>query len=100
MPLGLANTPAILQRLVNDVQRHMINTFVFVYLDDILVLSQSLAKHADHVHAMLKCLLQNHLYVKAKKCELHKSTARNSSCLQPSLPPHLFLMMPRHCRAK
>ncbi|KAL0171103.1 hypothetical protein M9458_031414, partial [Cirrhinus mrigala] len=39
LPFGLANAPAIFQALVNDVLRDMINDFVFVYLDDILIFS-------------------------------------------------------------
>lgn len=36
-PFGLTNAPAVFQVLVNDVLRDMINCFVFVYLDDILI---------------------------------------------------------------
>ena len=41
MPFSLTNAPAVFQSLVNDVLRDMINKFVFVYLDDILVFSKS-----------------------------------------------------------
>jgi hypothetical protein len=41
IPFGLTNTPAVFQVLVNDVLRHMLNCFVFVYLDDILFFSRS-----------------------------------------------------------
>ncbi len=37
LPFGLVNAPAVFQALVNDVLRDMINVFVFVYLDDILI---------------------------------------------------------------
>lgn len=37
MPFGLANAPAVFQALVNDVLRDMLNIFVVVYLDDILI---------------------------------------------------------------
>ena len=37
MPFGLTNAPAVFQALINDVLRYMINHFVFVYLDDILI---------------------------------------------------------------
>lgn len=39
LPFGLVNTPAIFQALVNDVLRDMLNIFVFVYLNDILIFS-------------------------------------------------------------
>ena len=38
MPFGLTNTPAVFQALVNDVLCNMLNRFVFVYIDDILLL--------------------------------------------------------------
>lgn len=37
MPFGLTNAPAVFQTLVNDVLGDMLNAFVFVYLDDILI---------------------------------------------------------------
>jgi hypothetical protein len=49
MPFGLTNVPAVFQALVNDVLRDMLNWFVFVYLDDILIFSCSTEVHAFHV---------------------------------------------------
>ena len=72
MPFGLTNAPAVFQALVNDVLRDMLNKFVFVYLDDILVFSRSRKEHVQHVRQVLQRLLQNQLYVKAEKCEFHK----------------------------
>lgn len=46
--------------------------FVFVYLNDILIYSKSLAEHQKHVRLVLQRLLRNRLYVKAEKCEFHK----------------------------
>ena len=40
MPFGLTNAPAVFQALVNDVLRDFLNTFVVLYLEDILVFSQ------------------------------------------------------------
>lgn len=72
MPFGLTNAPAVFQNLVNDVLRDMLNVFVFVYLDDILVFSPDEETHKDHVRKVLQRLLDNQLYVKAEKCEFHK----------------------------
>ncbi|XP_023806908.1 uncharacterized protein LOC105356774 isoform X2 [Oryzias latipes] len=74
MPFGLTNAPAVFQNLVNDVLGDMINHFVFVYLDDILIFSRSKTEHVQHVRKVLLRLLQNQLYVKAEKCEFHVTT--------------------------
>lgn len=74
MPFGLTNAPAVFQALVNDVFRDMLNRCVFVYLDDILVFSRSAQEHVAHVRQVLQRLLENQLFVKAEKCEFHRST--------------------------
>ena len=69
MPFGLTNAPAVFQTLANDVLRDMINRFVFVYLDDILIFSRNPQEHKEHVRRVLQRLLENRLFVKAEKCE-------------------------------
>ena len=71
MPFGLTNTAAVFQGLFNDVLWDMINQFVFVYLDDILIFSTSPEEHTTHIRKVLQCLL----YVKAEKCSSCSSTA-------------------------
>ncbi len=71
LPFGLSNAPAVFQDLVNSVLGDMINQFVFVYLDDILIFSPSLQVHTQHVRRVLQRLLENKLFVKAEKCEFH-----------------------------
>uniref|UniRef100_A0A9J8AAP7 ribonuclease H n=1 Tax=Cyprinus carpio carpio TaxID=630221 RepID=A0A9J8AAP7_CYPCA len=73
---GLTNAPAVFQALVNDVLRDMVNKFVFVYLDDILIFSPSLQVHTQHVCQVLQRLLENQLYVKAEKCIFHSKSVR------------------------
>ncbi len=58
LPFGLVNAPAVFQALVNDVLRDMLNIFVFVYLDDILIFSNSLQEHIQHVRRVLQRLLE------------------------------------------
>ncbi len=71
IPFGLTNAPAVFQALINDVLRDMLNQFVFVYLDDILIFSSSLQEHVKNVSKLLRRLLDNHLYAKPEKCEFH-----------------------------
>ena len=66
MPFGLTGA-LVNQALVNDVLRDMLNKFVFVYLDDILIFSPDEATHRIHVCQVLQQLLQHQLFVKAEK---------------------------------
>ena len=74
MPFGLTNTPAVFQTLLNDVLWDIINKFVFVYLDDILIFSKDTQSHQTHVRKVLQRLLENRLFVKAEKCEFSCET--------------------------
>lgn len=71
MPFGLSNAPAVFQAMINDILRDMINHFVFVYLDDILIFSRTTEEHVEQVRLVLRRLLDNKLYVKPEKCEFH-----------------------------
>ncbi|KAL0157283.1 hypothetical protein M9458_048529, partial [Cirrhinus mrigala] len=70
-PFGLVNAPATFQALINDVLREMLNVFVFVYLEDILIFSRTCHEHVQQVRQVLTQLLKNRLYVKLEKSEFH-----------------------------
>lgn len=56
MPFGLVNAPDVFQGFINDVLGEMLNTSVFVYLDDILIFSSDLKEHVQHVrHSLPNC---------------------------------------------
>lgn len=74
MLFGLTNAPAVFQALIDDVLRDMLNKFVFVYLDDILIFSCSKSELVHHVPTVLQRLLQNALFVKPEMCEFHVSS--------------------------
>ncbi|KAJ8350818.1 hypothetical protein SKAU_G00259480 [Synaphobranchus kaupii] len=74
VPFGLTNAPAVFQSMVNDVLRDLLGRSVFVYIDDILIFSQSPQEHVRHVREVLQRLLENQLFVKAEKCSFHAST--------------------------
>ena len=69
MPFGLTNAPATFQRLMNTVFADEWGNFVIVYLDDILIFSETAEQHLDHIRAALKRLQQASLFGR-----LHKST--------------------------
>ncbi|QRV99279.1 Transposon Tf2-1 polyprotein [Ceratobasidium sp. AG-Ba] len=44
MPFGLKNAPAVLQRMMNDIFRHLLGVTVVVYMDDILIFSEKVSQ--------------------------------------------------------
>ena len=67
LPFGLRNAPATFQRYVDNIFRGCEN--IFVYLDDILVYSESEAEHARDLENVFKILDEHNLKVKINKCE-------------------------------
>ncbi|KAI2653118.1 Transposon Tf2-6 polyprotein [Labeo rohita] len=74
MPFGLANSPSYFQAFINEVFRDMLNRWVIVYIDDILIYSDSYSEHVQHVRAVLQRLVQHQLYAKQEKCEFHQQS--------------------------
>lgn len=73
MPFGLTNSHSVFQSMINDVFRNMLDKWLVVYIDDILVYSNSMEEHVQHVRAVLRHLIQHQLYAKAEKCEFHQT---------------------------
>lgn len=71
MPFGLTNAPATFQRMINEVLRKYVDNFVIVYLDDILIYSDTLEEHEQHVHQVLETLQAANLLVEPEKCQFH-----------------------------
>ena len=69
MPFGLTNAPATFCNLMSDVFRDILDKFVVVYLDDIVVYSESMEEHWGHLREVLDRLREHKLYVKQEKCE-------------------------------
>src|SRR6266508_4539728 len=69
MPFGLTNAPATFQRLMNYILHDYLNDFVVVYLDDILVCSDTFEEHLDHLRKVFIKLREANLVIKLKKCK-------------------------------
>src|SRR3979490_3625307 len=59
---------------MNDILGDLLDHFTVAYIDDILIYSDSLEQHREHVQEILRRLRKNGLYAKASKCEWHKDT--------------------------
>ena len=67
MPFGLSNAPAVFQELMSIVL-HGLGHFAVAYLDDILVFSESMEEHLQHLETIFSRLRQHELRLKLKKC--------------------------------
>ena len=56
MPMGVRNAPVIHQHCMTSALRHLIGKICHVYLDDIIIWSQSLEEHEQNVCAVLDML--------------------------------------------
>ena len=72
MPFGLCNSPITFKRLMNTIFEREINSFILVYLDDILIYSRSIGEHWDHLRIALDRLRRAKLYGRLHKCEFLK----------------------------
>ncbi|QRV99033.1 Retrotransposable element Tf2 protein [Ceratobasidium sp. AG-Ba] len=68
MPFGLTNAPATFQHFMNDIFRDILDVYVIIYLDDILVFSKNEEDHEKHVREVLSRLQKHNLYCNLAKC--------------------------------
>ena len=69
LTFGFTNAPATFQTLMNDIFRDVIDKYVTVYLDDILIYSVNEEEHKKHLELVLSRLRDHKLYAKLEKCE-------------------------------
>ncbi len=70
MPQGCCNAPSTHQRRMYTALRPYIGSICHVYLDDIIIWSQSLEEHRRNVETILTALRANQLYCSLKKTDL------------------------------
>ncbi|QRW15583.1 Retrotransposable element Tf2 protein [Rhizoctonia solani] len=56
---------------MNKLFKDLLDVCVIIYLDDILIYSKDNASHTQHVHKVLRRLMENQLFCKASKCTFH-----------------------------
>jgi hypothetical protein len=71
IPFGLYNTPDIFQYYMNDIFREFLDKFLIVYLDDILIFSDTLEEYKRHVRLILEKLWDIELFLKPNKYQFH-----------------------------
>jgi hypothetical protein len=73
MPFGLTNAVATFQRLMENILREFLWKFVFVFVDDVLVVSKSKEEHRVHLKMVFDKISDAGLTLKAKKCRIFAS---------------------------
>ena len=76
MPFGLTNALAAFMDLMHRVFQPYLNQFVVVFVDDILIYSQSEWEHEHHLRIVLQLLRDHQLYAKFSKCDFWLTEAR------------------------
>ena len=77
MPFGLTNAPAAFMDLVHRIFQHYLDQFVVVFVDDILIYSQSEWEHEYHLRIVLQLLRDHQLNAKFSKCEFWLGTKKS-----------------------
>lgn len=74
MPFRLSNAPAAFQGFVNEVFSDLLDVCVVIYLDNILIYSDTPEEHRKHIKEVLWRLRKHHLYTRTDKCEFHANS--------------------------
>ena len=72
MPFGLCNTPAKFQHLMQNCLGELNLTYALIYLDDIVVFSDTEKEHVKRLAAVFEHFREHGLKLKPSKCEFFK----------------------------
>jgi len=61
---------------MNNMFSDLLDVYVVVYLDNILIYSDDIKQHQSYIKEILKRLWKVELYVKAEKCEFHSDSIK------------------------
>lgn len=73
LPMGLSNSPSTWQRFIDKVLGPELDPYVFVYLDDVIIVTDTWEKHMDILREVLRRLNAAGLTLNRDKCEFCKS---------------------------
>lgn len=72
MPFGLKNAPSIFQICVNDILHEYIGKFAYVYIDDVLIFSNSIEEHMQHIYMIFEALHGANMKISNEKSHYFK----------------------------
>jgi hypothetical protein len=78
---GNCNAPATYQALMNHLFGEYLGTWMDVYLDDIIIYSDTLQEHVEHIKTVLKILDREKLYLSEKKIQFLCKDVKILGCI-------------------
>ncbi|KAG0861656.1 hypothetical protein G6F16_013108 [Rhizopus arrhizus] len=72
LPMGLVNSPATFQRLIDLCFRPLINKCLVAYIDDLNVYSNNCQEHLVHLEQVFNCIRMGNLKLNPEKCFFFK----------------------------
>ena len=72
MPFGLTNASTTFMNMMNNVLSNLLDKFVLVFIDDILVYSKNEVEHQGNLRKVLQIVGEHQLYSKLSKCDFYK----------------------------
>ena len=76
MPFGLTNALVAFMDLMHRVFQLYLDQFVIVFIEEILIYSQSNEEHEDHLRIILHSFREHRLYAKFSKCKFWLTKVR------------------------
>ena len=73
MPFGLCNAPPTFQRLMQNCLGELNLMYCLIYLDDVIVFSETPEEHLQRMRVVFDCLREHGLKLKPSKCNVFKS---------------------------
>ena len=66
--------------LMNSVLRKYLDKLVIMFIDEILIFSNTKEEHEEHLILVLKTLREHQLYTKFNKCEFYQEKVQYLGC--------------------
>jgi len=72
MPFGLTNAPRIFQRAMDDILREQVGKTCHVYMDDIIIFSNTIEQHFSDLTQIISILQRRNMKISLKKSKFFK----------------------------
>jgi len=67
MQQGDCNAPATIQNIMNNMFKHKLGISIYIYIDDIFIVSKTYKEHLHHIRTVLQRLRENKFYANKEK---------------------------------